>query len=42
MGQSWNNVRAESLHFPAFPPKHCSIDLSFSSRAALKKVEDRG
>jgi len=27
--QSWNNVHAKSLHFPASPQKHCSIDLRF-------------
>jgi hypothetical protein len=30
MEQSWNNVRAKSLHFPTFARKHCSIDLRFS------------
>jgi hypothetical protein len=36
MEQSWNNVRAKTLCFPAFARKHCSIDLSFSfARRAL-------
>jgi hypothetical protein len=31
MEQSWNNRAAESLCFPVFARKHCSLDLSFSS-----------
>jgi len=38
MEQSWNNVRAKSLHFPTFARKHCSIDLRFSfARGAPSK-----
>jgi hypothetical protein len=36
--QSWNNAGAKTLHFPASPPKHCSLDFSFSfARGPLAK-----
>jgi hypothetical protein len=43
--QSWDNVRAKSLCFPAFAPKHCSTDLRFflARRARLsRKVKSAG
>jgi len=44
MEQSWDNVRAKRLRFPAFARTHCSIDLSFSfaRRALPKKTKEHG